>query len=72
MFLLPWLGCPNLCRMTNLAFDSQLFQEIHKPLHRSRGFDPHAHRAWQFGIKLSQPSCFRIIFTTSPVMVSNR
>jgi hypothetical protein len=54
MFLLPWLGC----RMTNLAFDSQLVHEIHKPLHRSRGFDLHAHRAWQFGINLSHVVAF--------------
>ena len=47
MFLLPWLGCPNLGRMTDQAFDSQLFHEVHKPLHRSRGFDPHSHRAGQ-------------------------
>jgi hypothetical protein len=45
MFLLPWLGCANLCRMTDQAFDSQFFHEIHKPLHRSRGFDTHSHRA---------------------------
>jgi hypothetical protein len=34
-------------RMTDQAFDSQLFHEVHKPLHRSRGFDPHSHRAWK-------------------------
>src|SRR5882762_5134837 len=49
MFLLPGLGGPNLCRRTDQAFDSQLFQEGHEPLHRSRGFDPHTHRAWKLG-----------------------
>jgi hypothetical protein len=47
MFLLPWLGGPNLGRMTNQAFDSHLFHEVHEPLHRSRGFDPHSHRVWK-------------------------
>src|ERR1700736_227062 len=52
MFLLPRLGSPNLCRMTNPAFDSQLFHEIHKPLHRSRCFNAHTHRVWKLRIKL--------------------
>src|SRR5437879_6306458 len=73
MFLLPGLGCPNFCRMTDQAFDSQLFHEVHKPLHRSRGFDAHSHRAWKRGIKLPHvvPSCFRVMLTTSPVSVSS-
>src|SRR5208283_5052563 len=58
MFLLAGLGCSNRGRMTDLAFDSQLFQEGHKPLHRSRGFDPHTHRAWQLGIKLPHVVAF--------------
>ena len=28
MFLLPWLGCPNLGRMTDQAFDSQLCNQL--------------------------------------------
>jgi len=28
IFLLPRRGCPNLCRMTDLAFNSQFFHEI--------------------------------------------
>src|ERR1700740_776627 len=52
MFLLPWLGCANLCRMADQTFDSQFFHEIQKPLHQSRGFDTHSHRAWKRGIKL--------------------
>src|SRR5579863_4819487 len=52
MFLLSWLGRSNLCRVTHQTFDSQFFHQIHKPLHRSRGFDSHTHRAWKRGIKL--------------------
>jgi len=40
------------------TLDSQLFHDIQKPLHRSRGFDPHAHRAWQRGIKLPHVVAF--------------
>src|SRR5580700_2047790 len=58
MFLLPWLGCPNLCRMADQAFDSQFFHEVHEPLHRSRGFDSHTHRAWKLGIKLPHVVAF--------------
>jgi hypothetical protein len=43
---------------TRLAFDSQLFHEVHKPLHRSRGFDAHTHRVWKLGIKLSHVFAF--------------
>src|SRR2546422_10703613 len=60
MFLLPGLGCPNFCRMADQAFDSQLFHEVHKPLHRSRGFDTHSHRAWKRGIKLSHVVAFAL------------
>jgi hypothetical protein len=41
MFLLSWLGCPNPRRMPYLALDSQLYQQIHKLLHRSGGFNAH-------------------------------
>src|ERR1700736_5166496 len=58
MFLLPRLGSPNLCRMTNPAFDSQLFHEIHKPPHRSSGFDTHSHRAGKRGVKLPHVVAF--------------
>src|SRR6266446_1984412 len=58
MFLLAGLGCSNRGRMTDLAFHSQLFQEVHKPLHRSRGFDPDTHRAWKLGIKLPHVVAF--------------
>src|SRR5271154_4622897 len=58
MFLLPWLGGPNLCRVTDPAFDFPLFQEIYEPLHRSRGFDTHSHRAWKRGIKLPHVVAF--------------
>jgi len=37
--------------------------EVHEPLHRSRGFDPHTHRAWKLGIQTPArwlPSCFRV------------
>jgi len=49
MFLLPRFGCPNHCRMTNLAFDSQFFHQVQKPVHRKRFQlanvpDGHAHR----------------------------
>src|SRR5690349_1322214 len=53
MFLLSWLGRSNLCRMTHQTFDSEFFHEAHKPLHGPSGFDPHAHRPWKVGIKLS-------------------
>src|SRR3984893_927399 len=58
MFLLPRLGRPNLRWVTDLAFDSQLFHQVQKPLHRSSGFDPHTHRAWKRGIKLSYVVAF--------------
>src|SRR4029077_12613932 len=58
MFLRPGPGCSNLARMADQAFDAQLLQEVHKPLHRSRGFDPHTHRAWQLGIKLPHVVAF--------------
>jgi hypothetical protein len=58
IFLLPRRGCANLCRMTDQAFDSQFFHEIQKPLHRSRGFDTHSHRAWKRGIKLAHVVAF--------------
>src|SRR5467141_69342 len=44
--------------MTDQAFDSQFFHEIQEPLHRSRGFDTHSHRAWKGGIKLSHVVAF--------------
>src|ERR1700758_5124506 len=44
--------------MTDPAFDSQFFQEIYEPLHRSGGFDTHAHRAWKRGIKLPHVVAF--------------
>src|SRR5258708_965245 len=44
--------------MTDQAFDSQFFHEIQKPLHRSRGFDPHSRRAWKRGIKLPHVVAF--------------
>jgi len=28
MFLLPWLGCANLCRMSDQTFDSQFFHDL--------------------------------------------
>src|SRR5208282_4443782 len=52
MFLLPWFGRSNLRRMADLAFDAQLLHQAQKPLHRSRCFDPYAHRARQRRIKL--------------------
>src|SRR5271167_3110968 len=58
MFLLSWLGRSNLCRMSHQAFDSQFFHEVHEPLHRSGGFDPHTHRPWKVGIKLSHDILF--------------
>src|ERR1700681_4075706 len=58
MFLLPWLGRSNLCRMTDQAFDSELFHEIHKPLHGSSGFDSYTHRPWKRGIKLPHVVAF--------------
>src|SRR5215467_11187531 len=52
MFLLPWLRCSNRCGMANPAFNSQLLQEVQKPMHRSGRFDAHKHRARKLGIKL--------------------
>ena len=48
----------NLRRMTHRTFDSQFFHEVYKPLHGSRGFDPHTYRAWKVGIKLSHVVAF--------------
>src|SRR3984957_3426802 len=44
--------------MTDQAFDSQFFHEIQKPLHRSRSFDTHSHRAWKRGVKLPHVVAF--------------
>src|SRR5262249_2576940 len=52
MFLLSWFGRSNLRGMTHQTFDSEFFHEVHKPLHRSRGFDSHSHRPWKSRIKL--------------------
>jgi hypothetical protein len=46
--------------MAYQTFDSQLFHQVHKPLHRSGSFDTHSYRPRK---------CF--VFTTSPVAVSN-
>src|SRR5271170_3547670 len=58
MFLFSWFGCSNRCRMTHQAFDSEFLQEVHKPLHRSSGFDSHTHRSWKLVIKLSHQVAF--------------
>jgi hypothetical protein len=39
--------------MTHQTFDPQFFHEVHKTLHRSRGFDSHTHGPRKRGIKLS-------------------
>src|SRR5271169_6086088 len=44
--------------MTNQAFDSELLHQVQKPLHRSRGFDAHTHRAWKRGVKLPHVIAF--------------
>jgi len=69
MFLLPRLRRSNLCRITNLAFDSQFFHQVHEPLHRAGGFDPHA--CGPENSRTLLPSCVRVIFTISPVSVSS-
>jgi hypothetical protein len=35
------------------SFDSEFFQEAHKPLHGSGGFDPPPHRPWKVRINVS-------------------
>src|SRR5580704_12891429 len=54
MFLFPWLGCPNLCRMADQAFDSQFFQEVHEPLHRVAPGEHHVCVDWQSSLKSRQ------------------
>src|SRR5215471_11752780 len=44
--------------MSYQTFDSEFFHEVHKPLHRSGGFDPYAHRPGKCGIKLSHVVAF--------------
>src|SRR5215472_9903055 len=58
MFLFSWFGRSYLCRMPHQAFDCEFFHEVHEPLHRSGGFDPHAHGAWKVAIKLSHDVLF--------------
>ena len=52
MFLLAGFRRTNLSGVSHPAFDSQLRQQIQKPLHGSNGFDAHQHRARKFGIKI--------------------
>jgi hypothetical protein len=68
MFLFSWFGRSNLGRMTHQTLDSQFFHEVQKPLHRSGGFDAHTNRSRKAAIELSR---FRVLFTTSPVLVSS-
>ena len=43
MFLLARLCRSNRGRMADSAFDPQLLHQVHKPLHRSSGFDADKH-----------------------------
>src|SRR6516162_2606218 len=52
MFLLAGFGCANLCGVPDLAFDSQFFEQVQKPIHGSNGFDAHQHRVRKLSIKL--------------------
>jgi hypothetical protein len=58
VFLFSWFAGSNLCRMTDSAFDPELFHEVQKPLHRPRGFNTHQHWPRQLGIKLSHVVAF--------------
>src|SRR5271163_5034649 len=58
MFLSAGFGCSNRRRMTDLTVDSELFHQVHKPLHRPSRFDPYAHRTWKRGIKLPHAVAF--------------
>jgi len=52
MFLLAGFCSTNLCGVSDLAFDSQFFQQVQKPMHGSDGFDAHLHRVRKLTIKL--------------------
>src|ERR1700693_5619264 len=52
MLLLPCPRLADLRRMTDSTFHPQFFHQLQKPLHRSRGFDPHQDGGSERGIKL--------------------
>src|SRR6516164_5225614 len=75
MFLLAGFCCTNLGSIPNLAFDSQFFQQVQKPMHGSDGFDPHQHRVRKLSIKLPHLVAFvhqRSIHKFSGLSVEHR
>src|SRR5262245_37059743 len=58
MFLLARFRGTNLRGVPHLALDSQFFQQIQKPLHRSDRFHAHEHRAGKLRIKLPHLMAF--------------
>jgi len=73
MFLLSWFGRSNLGRMTCQTFDSEFFHEV-----QNHCIDPVASIPTRAGrARLEQnsrtllPPCLKVLFTTSPVLVSS-
>jgi hypothetical protein len=58
MFLSAGFGRSNRRWMNYLTVDSQLFHQLHKPLHRSGRFDAYTHRTGKRGIKLPHVVAF--------------
>src|SRR5277367_6579312 len=58
MFLSARFGRSNRRGVTYLTVDSELFHQVHKPLHRTSRFDAYAHRAGKRGIKLPHTFAF--------------
>jgi hypothetical protein len=54
VLLFACFGSADFRRMTDSAFDAQLFHQLQEPLHRAGRFDPHQNRASESGIKLPQ------------------
>jgi len=62
----------RLINVTDQAFDSQLFHQVHKPLHGSGSFDTHSYRPRKTGIKLSHAaaSLTQIFLVIGPVIIT--
>jgi hypothetical protein len=65
----------DLRRVSHPTFDSQLFHQLQEPLRRTTGFNPHPHRTWQPGVKLSHFLAFvleNVLFYFSRFSVQHR
>ena len=75
MFLLAGFRSTNLRGIPHLALDSQLLEQVQKPLHGSDGFDAYQHRMRKLSIKLPHLVAFvhqRLIHNFSGLGVEHR